>query len=231
MLWSRHRARLESSLDQLGAGRGTTVPDETALSELLRANDLEGRARLRVIARRSVSQQWEVEASVSPCDSPGPLSDAARLTIERWASAPPLIGHKTLSRFAWDLARERALAAGADDALLVDASESVLETSISNVWVVRGGVVSTPPAPESCLPGVMRGWLLQHLDMAGLSFDVRRIDESEIAVADELWLSNSIQGVRRVGVIQDRQWREWPVFDRLVELGIPAPGWPKGSKG
>ena len=229
MLWSRHRARLESSLEQLGASGGTAVPGETALSELLQANDLVGPARLRVIARRSVSRQWGVEASVSPCDCPGPARGAARLTIERWPAAPPLIGHKTLSRFAWDLSRERALAAGADDALLVDASASVLETSISNVWVVRGGVVSTPPAPESCLPGVMRGWLLQHLEEAGLSCGVRRIDEAEIAVADEIWLSNSIQGVRRVGVLQDRHWHEWPVFDRLVKLGIPAPGWPRAS--
>jgi branched-subunit amino acid aminotransferase/4-amino-4-deoxychorismate lyase len=110
--------------------------------------------------------------------------------------------------------------------MLIDDSGTVLETSIANLWVVRDEVVSTPPAPECCLPGVMRGWLLDRLPQAGVTIEVRRVSEEETTEADEIWLSNAVIGVRRVGRLDGRRWSVWPVFDRLADLGIPAPGWP-----
>lgn len=230
LLWLRHRARLQTSLGQLGDDGETALPDAPGLSELLAANNLAGHARLRVVARRPARTGWTVEAEVSRCRCDGPESRPVWLEIERWPAAPPLIGHKSLSRMAWDLARQRATSRGADDALLVDHSGSVLETAISNVWVVRDGVVATPPAPECCLPGVMRGWLLEELAGSEFSTEVRRISEDEMALADEIWVSNSIVGVRRVGRLENSRWEEWPVFDRLRRIGIPAPGWPSSGR-
>src|SRR5258707_1248373 len=68
--------------------------------------------------------------------------------------APGLLGrHKTTSRLAWDLAREEARAAGADEALLVSPTGEVLEGAASNVFVVRdGGDVVTPPLAADVLP-------------------------------------------------------------------------------
>jgi branched-subunit amino acid aminotransferase/4-amino-4-deoxychorismate lyase len=225
LLWSRHLGRLAASLEVLGAGDSVRLPTEPELCQLLDAGGFHGAARLRVAARRVEVSVWRVEASVSPFDVAGPALSPAHLTVERWLSAPPLAGHKTLGRSAWDLAREGARSAGFDDALLVDKQGNLLETSIANVFVLSDGVARTPIAPARCLPGVMRGWLLDHLGRAGLSVEACELTIDDLAVADEIWLSNAVIGLRRVASVDRQRWREWPRFRSLTDLGIPAPGW------
>ncbi len=225
LLWTRHRSRLAASLRFLGADDDVALPDEPALCELLRVRGLDGGARLRVVGQRSATSGWTVEASVSHCEGAGPDAPPARLNLKRWQSAPPLAGHKTLARLPWDLAREQARREGADDALLVDEAGHVLETAIANVWLRRGRELWTPPAPERCLPGVMRGWLLENARALGLQVLERDLTEADLLGADELWISNAVIGVRRVAFVDGREWRSWPLFEGLTELGVPAPGW------
>ena len=285
LLWTRHRSRLAASLRFLGAGNDVTLPDESALRELLRAGGLDGAARLRVVGRRRrtlarishhlattagdmpqsatfsrfgvldvlssttprpsgrkrhisrhlaglatrrgeiCGRGWTVEASASVVEAVGPDAPPARLSLQRWRAAPTLAGHKTLARLPWDMARELARREGADDALLVDEEGRVLETAIANVWLCRGHDLRTPPAPERCLPGIMRGWLFENAAALGLQALECDLSEADLLGADELWISNAVGGVRRVASVAGREWRSWPFFERLILLGVPAPGW------
>lgn len=225
LLWSRHSRRLSTSLIALGANDTVKLPTKKELCELLNAAGFDGPARLRVVARRLESSLWNVEASATPCAAAGPGSEPARLVVHRWSSAPPLAGHKTLARMAWDLARERAQRQGCEDALLVDSVDRLLETSVANLWVLKGDTARTPLAPDLCLPGVMREWLLENLCRAGIVAEICDLRLRDLVTADEIWLSNAVIGVRRVGAVGDQRWREWTRFGRLENLGIPAPGW------
>lgn len=225
LIWSRHSRRLSTSLIALGANDTVKLPTKKELCELLDAAGLDGPARLRVVARRLESSLWTVEASAMPCAAVGPGLPPARLAVLRWSSAPPLAGHKTLARMAWDLARERAQQEGSEDALLVDSADRLLETSVANLWVLKGNAVRTPLAPDRCLPGVMREWLLENLGRAGIVAEVCDLRLPDLVSADEIWLSNAINGVRRIGSVGDQRWRKWTGFGQLKNLGIPAPGW------
>jgi branched-subunit amino acid aminotransferase/4-amino-4-deoxychorismate lyase len=229
LLWERHAPRLERSLAALGADPDLVLPDRDALERLLEHDGLDGSARLRVVARRRAPDvAWSVEASAVavPSDQVGPDAVPQRLRVVRWEAAPPLAGHKTLARLPWDHARETVRAHGADDALLVDAAGRLLETSFANLFMRFGDRLVTPPAPGRCLPGVLRGWLLEHALSAGFAIDERDVTLEELEVADELWLTNAVLGVRRVGSVNDRTWRRWDGFSRLRTVGVPAPGWP-----
>ncbi len=225
LMWTRHRARLAASLRFLGAENDVALPDESALGELLRAAGLDLAARLRVVGRRKQTSGWTVEVSASHYEAEGPNAPPVRLLFQRWQAAPPLAGHKTLARLPWDLARERARREGADDALLVDEAGRVLETAIANVWLCRGRELRTPPAPARCLPGIMRGWLLDHAGAVGLQALECDFTEADLLGADELWISNAVGGVRRVASVAGREWHRWPFFEDLAKLGVPAPGW------
>lgn len=229
LLWEQHQRRLMSSLATLGAGE-VGLPSEVVIRELLDASDLAGPARLRIVVRRIGGSMWTVEASAASCATDGPAAPPARLRQETWSSAPPLAGHKTLARLAWDLAREGARREAFDDALLLDATGHVLETSVANVFVLRDGVARTPHAPTHCLPGVMRAWLLAKLEMVGLSVAIGDISAADLAVADEVWLTNAIVGVQRVAAVDRHEWSDWPRFSSLVGVGIPAPGWSNGAR-
>ena len=225
-LWQRHAQRLAESVAYLAPNGECELPDEGTLRALLGAARLDGPARLRVVASWT-SDRWRVEASAVRCDSVGPTVAPAKLMTERWLAAPPLVGHKTLSRLPWELALSQAARCGADDALLIDATGRILESTIANLWVIRDRAVMTPSAPKHCLPGIMRGWLLERIPELGLRVGEADITEANVIAADEVWLSNSVVGVRRVGEALGGVWRGWPIFDLIERLGLPAPGWPQ----
>lgn len=245
LLWDRHRRRLTASLTCLGAP-ALELPTEAAMAALLAATGHTGPARLRCQAlgsedslrcqalvgsedsrhESSDPKAWHLEAAVGDPGPVGPEAPPLSLAVVRRPAAPPLVGHKTLARLPWDLAAADARAAGADDALLVDSGERVLETSVANLWVVRRGRLLTPPAPERCLPGIMRCWLLEHASDAGLDVAEADLCLTDVEAADEIWVTNAVVGVRRVARVGERRWSSWPAFARLSALVLPAPAWP-----
>ena len=72
----------------------------------------------------------------------------------------PGAGHKTLAYLEHVLARELAAAAGADEAVRLDAEGTVAEGATCNLFAVTGGVVATPALAGGALPGVTRGHVL-----------------------------------------------------------------------
>jgi branched-chain amino acid aminotransferase len=58
-------------------------------------------------------------------------------------------------------ARREAQAAGADEALLLNSDGELCCGAAANVLVLRHGTWLTPPLSSGCLPGVMRGRLLE----------------------------------------------------------------------
>jgi len=101
--------------------------------------------------------------------------------------------------------------------------DDVLETAIANVWLCRDGELWTPPAPARCLPGIVRGWLLEHTAALGLQVLECDFTEADLLGADELWISNAVGGVRRVASVAGREWRSWPVFEDLAKPAKGAP--------
>jgi para-aminobenzoate synthetase / 4-amino-4-deoxychorismate lyase len=75
--------------------------------------------------------------------------------------------------------------------LLVDADGSVLEAAISNVWILEGDALVTPPADGRILPGVTRARLLA----AGAGRE-DAVDLARLHAADAVLLSSSIGAVR-----------------------------------
>ena len=61
---------------------------------------------------------------------------------------------KSLNYLNSVLAKREARLRGADEALVLNAAGTVAEASVANVFVVRGGAVSTPPATDGSLDGI-----------------------------------------------------------------------------
>lgn len=230
LLWQRHLARLEASMGAWGPRPAGGLPSAAQVSALLRRLGVARGGRARIVARRREGR-WQVEGEASSLEAPGPRAPAQRLAVVHWTEVPPQAGHKSLARAMWDEARERAVLRGFDDALLVAPEAGVLETSVANVVALLGGRAATPPAPDLCLPGVMRGWLLDSAGGFGLRIEERPVSLEEIEAADEVWITNALIGVRRVGRVGERRWQRWPVWRRLLQHGVPAPGWPQPRLG
>ncbi|HTR30522.1 MAG TPA: aminotransferase class IV [Puia sp.] len=87
---------------------------------------------------------------------------------------------------------------GLDDAVLLNTQGRVAETTIANIWWVRDSQLYTTPLSEGCVAGVMRRWLLEKLPQAGYPVREEPIGPAAMAGADEIFVSNAIQGIRWV---------------------------------
>ncbi len=77
---------------------------------------------------------------------------------------------------------------GYDEALVLNQDGHVAEGSAANFFMVRNGVVCTPPATDNSLEGITRRTVLQLLrDELKVPVEERPIDRTEVYLADEAW--------------------------------------------
>ena len=123
-------------------------------------------------------------------------------------------GHKTLNYFSRLAALREATRGGAGEALWFNVHNYLQSGSISNVFVVKSGVLFTPPTaadlrdpavaaatayPKAAvLPGVTRGVVIELAKAADIEVRTTSIDVNALLDADEVFLTNSVMGVMPV---------------------------------
>lgn len=96
------------------------------------------------------------------------------------------------------LEREQAKQEGYDEVLFLNVHNQIAEGSMSNVFMVREGILYTPEVNCGILDGVVRKWIIENFVVCEGQFSIKDIKE-----ADELFLTNSIMGVMKVNSIKD----------------------------
>lgn len=104
---------------------------------------------------------------------------------------------KSISLVANVMLREQATQAGVIDAVLVR-DGFVTEGTASNFFMVKNGVLITPPTSQHLLPGITRDLVLELAEANGMACEVREIAESELDAADEIWLTSSTREIAPV---------------------------------
>jgi branched-chain amino acid aminotransferase len=89
---------------------------------------------------------------------------------------------------------------GYDEALVMAADGHASEASAANMFLIRDGVLLTPPVSDDILEGVTRNAMFELAASLGLPVEIRSIDRSEIYVADEMFLCGT--GVQVSPVIE-----------------------------
>jgi len=90
-----------------------------------------------------------------------------------------------------------------DDMLILNSRGKVSEVISSNVFIVKDGLVLTPSLNEGCVAGVTRDWLIAKMSTNGISVEEASLSTEDIRHADEVFVTNAIQGVRKVTSFED----------------------------
>ena len=104
-------------------------------------------------------------------------------------------GAKVGNYLASVLAIRKASDAGAHEALIINTAGQIVEGTTSNVFVVQGKTLITPPEEAGILAGITRGHLLAIAGEAGLSVDLRPLVPEDVRSADEVFLSSSLREI------------------------------------
>lgn len=225
-LWERHMERLVLSAAVLGFPvPASPVALYQALDQVLAAEGL-GDAVARITVTRGIipggrptrTGAWIEAEPLAARLWRGTRAGAATVILSKRPFEPgPLGPHKTTSRLAYHLAREEARVARADETLLVTPAGEVLEGAVSNVFAAVGGEVVTPPLASGILPGITRALVLRLCAAAGIAAREQVLTLAELRAADEVFLTNSVQEVVAVGVLDGRTLTGLGLAGRLLE--------------
>jgi branched-chain amino acid aminotransferase len=189
----------------------------TATHELIAANDLR-ECYIRPIAFRGYGQM-----GLYPLDAPVEVSIAAwawgaylgeeskrtgvRAKVSSWRRIPhdSLIPHSKASGQYLNsvLAKIEASKAGYQEAILLDSHGFVCEGSGENIYIVREGVIVTPPQTAGILDGICRKSIMQIAHDLGVEVVERDLARAELYLADEVFLSGTAAEMVPVREIDD----------------------------
>ena len=102
------------------------------------------------------------------------------------------------------LAKDDALEAGFDEAIMLNRYEKVAEGSAANLMIVREGVLVTPDINSDVLEGIMRRSVMQMARDMGIEVQERTVDRSELYMADEVFFCGTGAQIKSVVDIDRR---------------------------
>ena len=172
VLWPQHWQRLQQGCALLGLA---PEPDAGQIQVMAaegfrRLGATSGQAALRITMSRGPGQRglalpqpqrprlWLQFNAITPCFDP--VAVITSRLVRRYGDCASS-RCKTLNYTDAVIARREARMAAADDALLLSGTGHYACATAANLWVQRGMDWLTPGLDQGCLPGIMRGQLLQ----------------------------------------------------------------------
>jgi len=111
---------------------------------------------------------------------------------------------------------------GCFEALFCEPDGSLLEGTISNLFILLDGILLTPPAGGKVLPGISRSRILKAAPELGIATIEHDLHRDLLPHADEVILSNSLFGLLPVRRVGDQEFTAGPVATSLrCALGAP----------
>lgn len=229
--WSRHLARLRAGALALAL----PMPDEALWQQDLHtaldgAPAADRRVLKLVLTRGSGGRGYAPPAVARPrrllqvSEWPTWPASHAQQGIRLITCTTPLgrnrllAGIKHLNRLEQVLGAAEVAAAGAEEGLMFDDRDRLVEGTRTNVFLVVDGALLTPSLEEAGVAGIMRALILDIAPGLGLEVGVAPLDRSALAQASEVFVCNSLAGlwpVRELGGSIVRNFHAWPLCRRI----------------
>ncbi|MFQ5985662.1 MAG: branched-chain amino acid aminotransferase [Alphaproteobacteria bacterium] len=228
---TEHSERLHRSAEMLDFKIPYTVEEiDAATREVVQTMDITD-GYVRPVAWRGSemmgvsAQQTRVHVAIAAWPWPPYFGDEGRmrgirLQISSWRRPSPETaptGSKAAGLYMiCTLARHKAEAAGFDDALMLDWRGRVAETTGANFFIATNGELHTP-IPDCFLDGITRRTVMGLARARGIKVVERVIMPSELAEADEVFITGTAAEVTPVREIDDHDYQVGTITRRMVE--------------
>src|ERR671923_2969236 len=120
------------------------------------------------------------------------------------------------------LATTEARRAGYDEAIMLSADGYVADGPGENIFVVKNGVVRTPPLSMSILPGITRDTIIHIARDLGYQVEETLLIRTDLYLADEVFMVGTATEVAPVRAVDDREIGVGPVTRELQKAYLAA---------
>jgi D-alanine transaminase len=127
---------------------------------------------------------------------------------------------KSISLIGNCLLRQLSAETGAVETILFRDGK-LTEASASNVFIVKRGVIHSPPKSNLILPGITYDVVSELARANNLPIEFRDVGEAEVRAADEIWVTSSSKEVLAIVELDGKpvgDGRPGPVFRRMHQL-------------
>ena len=207
---------------------------EVALSKqimfLLKKNNHETSARVRLqvfgkeedlfnpdyVIPNYVIQTWRIE-NVLELNETG---YTVGIYSEAKKSCDSFSNIKSCNYLPYLMAARYAAANKWNDSLVMNTSGRVCESTIANIFWIKSNHIFTPPLSEGCVAGIMRSYLLAKRESSNLEISEKLLEREELLQADEIFLTNAVNGLRWIQAIGKKQYHRnlvTQVFDDFMK--------------
>jgi len=102
---------------------------------------------------------------------------------------------------------------------LINDDKNIIEAINGNVFVVKDNVIATSPISDGCINGIMRKKVIELIKKDdSLQFEERSISPFEIQKADEVFITNVIQGIQSVSKYRKKEFTRNIANALLIKL-------------
>ncbi|MBP7929905.1 MAG: branched-chain amino acid transaminase [Acidimicrobiia bacterium] len=233
-----HMVRLEESARILMMDMPYTVDELCdATIELIKVNEMEsGYIRPLVFLGYGEMGLNPLTAPVSAMIAAWPwgtylgeegLTQGVRLKVSSWKRHDPNISPPAVKCSGFyvnsSLAKVEALKAGYDEAVMLNGAGFVSECTGENIYIVKDGVVITPPLSAGALDGITRRTVLRIANDLGYETREANLVRTDLYLAEEAFVSGTAAEVVPVRSVDDRPIpARGPITQRIQETYFSA---------
>lgn len=224
--WSLHMARLRWGCERLGlpqpewavlaAERDRLCMQKNAVLKLVWTAGSGGRGYRRpesLRPRRILSRH--PLAQTSPSQRMQGI--AVHLCQTALSPQPRLAGLKHLQRLEQVLAQQEWDPASVDEGLMQDEHGRIICGTMSNLFMVKQGILYTPPVDRCGVAGTTRVRVWRAAHELGIPMCRQAWTAAQCLQADELFLTNAVHGLRPVHRFGEQVLpTRWPILQRLL---------------
>ncbi len=207
----------------------TVIKLREEIPELCKKNECEQRARVRLSVFRGngglhdeeralqyVIECWPLDESVNKLNENGLLIDVypgARKSCDVFSNL------KSANFLPYSMAALYAKENKLNDCLVLNSAGNIADSTVANIFLIKEDKFITPGQDQGCVGGVMRRYLLEKMQNAGYDVEKTIVSETDIEQADEVFLTNAINGIRWVRQFRDKVYtntRTVEIYNRFV---------------
>lgn len=236
-VYSRRLFRIEGHFQRLDRSlEGIRLPNPRSreqwleiMRELIRRSPHEDQSLYLHITRGVAKRDHAFPANIVPTVflMSNALSTPTKQAVEAGVAAVAMPDNrwsrcdlKTIALLPNVLLRQAAVDAGAMEAVLIRDGR-LTEGAASNIFVVKDGVLLSPPKSQFILPGITYDVVLELAQAHGIPCEVREVSELEVRSAQELWLTSSTREVLAITSLDAKpvgDGQPGPVFRKMYAL-------------
>ena len=232
---AEHLNRLQNSLNRISLPNPHNNEEWAGIfSGLLKKNDGEDRAVYLQISRGAYAKRdLSINTNLSAEHAPTIFAMVLQVTPPDIEVVSAGISVITVDDFRWNacdikstsliasvMLKQQAVAAEVDDAILIR-NGVVSEGTASNVFLVKDGVILTPPTGSQLLPGITRDLVIEIAKNNAILVEEREVKETELYSADEIWMTSSTREIAPVISLNGEavgSGSAGPMWKRIMDL-------------